>query len=380
MLNLCNLEDKPILQTAPELRFARYRRAIDKALKRVRSGQSYILGPQVETFEQAFAAYIGTKHCIGVNSGTDAIALALRAIGIGPGDEVITTALTAAGTAHAILQTGATLRFSDIDPRTRCLDPSAVAASLTPCTAAIVPVHLFGYPAPMTELCAVADRHGLVIVEDCAQAHGARIGSRRLGTFGIASAFSFYPTKNLGGLGDGGAVVTDDAGIAARVRALRCYGWTGPDKVSSELAFNSRLDEIQASILLALLPHLDSGNDERRAVAARYRDGLADTGAELPLHDEGCVYHQFAIAFDGRDGLARILQEEYRIHTAVHYWPALHRQPAFCEAREAKLAVTERTAARVLSLPIQPELIEDKIDRIIDAVRTGLARSGPDRS
>ena len=362
-----------IPQAAPGLRFARYRQSVKEAIDRVLDGSSFILGPQLEAFEQAFASFIGVKHCVGVNSGTDAISLALRALGIGPGDEVITSALTAAGTAHGILQTGASLRFSDIDPQTRCLDPRAVAASITTRTAAIVPVHLHGYPADIVEFAAIADRHGLVIMEDCAQAHGTYVQGRKAGTFGAAAAFSFYPTKNLGAVGDGGAVITNDDSVAARLRSLRCYGWTGQDRISSELAFNSRLDELQASILLSLLAHLEAGNDERRTIARQYREGLANTKAKLPPHSEGCVYHQFAIACDNRDELARFLREECAIDTALHYWPPLHHQPAFANIGIADLPITDMISAQILSLPIQPEVAQGRTERIIAALVKGLS-------
>jgi dTDP-3-amino-3,4,6-trideoxy-alpha-D-glucose transaminase len=361
-------------QAAPARRIGRFRAEIDAALDRVVGGDRYILGPAVEAFEAEFAAYLGVAHCIGVGTGTDAVTLALRALEVGPGDEVITVSLTAAGTAQAILLCGAELRFVDVDRITRCMDPNAVEAAITPRTAAIVPVHLFGQPADILRLVSIADRHGLAVVEDCAQAHGAAIGARKVGSFGHAGAFSFYPTKNLGGIGDGGAVVCRDAATAARVRSLRCYGWDDETHISRRLAGNSRLDEVQAAILSALLVHLDEGNDERRALAAEYRRRLHGLGLGMPPDGPGSVYHQFAVACDSREALRRNLWDHAGIGTAVHYFPALHRQPAFHVAGVSRLPNTEALAESLLSLPIQPEVAGPNLARIAEAVRTEVGR------
>src|ERR1700682_474376 len=221
-----------IPQAAPARRIERYRTEIDQAMAGVVTDGHYILGPALEHFEEAFAAYLGVRHCIGVNSGTDALALSLRALGVSPGDEVITTALTFAATAQAILHCGAQPCFVDVDPVTRCIDPAAVEAAIHEKTAAIIPVHLFGHPAAMKALMQTAARHGLAVVEDCAQAHGTTIGGEKAGTFGHAAAFSFYPTKNLGCIGDGGAIATNDSALAAKLRSLRHYGWTSADRIS----------------------------------------------------------------------------------------------------------------------------------------------------
>lgn len=362
-----------IPQADPARRFARFRSEIDAAIDRVVSGSHYILGPAIEEFEASFAAYAGVGHCIGVASGTDALALALRSLDIGPGDEVITVALTFCGTAQAILHCGATPRFVDVDPATRCIDPGAVEAAITPETAAIMPVHLFGQPADMPRLMEIANRHGLAVVEDCAQAHGASIAGRKLGSFGHASAFSFYPTKNLGCIGDGGAVVTDDAALAAKLRSLRHYGWQGDDRISSTLGFNSRLDELQAAILSVLLGHLDEANAERRRLAAEYYRSLGGLVLGMPPDDSGAVYHQFAIACERRDDLSRRLLQEAGIATAVHYHPPLHLHPAFKASVAGALPHTESLAARLLSLPIQPEVASDKIQAISEAIAKVLA-------
>jgi len=357
-----------IPQAAPASRIARYRSAVDAAIASVIESPNYILGSAVEKFEADFASYIGMGHCIGVNSGTDALAFSLRAAGISAGDEVITTALSAPATAQAILQCGATPRFVDVDPKTRCIDPSAVESSINTQTAAIVPVHLFGMPCAMDDLVAIADKHQLALLEDCAQAHGATIGQRRLGSFGHASAFSFYPTKNLGAIGDGGAVLTNDARIANKIRRLRNYDMSRDDKSIRTVGFNSRLDEIQAAILSALLPHLDEGNAERRAIAESYCALLANTKLNLPMKDSGCVYHQFAIAASGRDALRSHLSQA-GIATNIHYDPCLHRHPAFSSLLAGSLPVAEHLARSLLSLPIQPETTPASLPYVAEKIR-----------
>jgi len=361
-----------IPQAAPALRIARYREAVDVAISSVITSPNYILGSAVAAFESSFAAYVGVAHCIGVNSGTDAIALSLRAIGVNAGDEVITTALTAAGTAQAILQCGAKPCFVDVDSRTRCIDPKAVEAAITRRTAAIVPVHLFGMPCDMPALVAIAQKHHLALIEDCAQAHGATIGTRRLGSFGHAAAFSFYPTKNLGGIGDGGAVVTNDVDLAARVRRLRNYD-LGDDRTIRSLGFNSRLDEIQAAILGTLLPHLDEANEERRAIAAHYRSLLGSKELELPASVSGGVYHQFAIGLENREEMRSHLAQA-QIGTNIHYDPPLHRQPLFSTMNPEPLPVTERLSKSLLSLPIQPEVAEAAVGHIAHVIREFLGK------
>lgn len=358
-----------IPQAAPARRIARFRAEVDAAVASVLGAGSYILGEAVESFERAFAEAAGLAHCVGVASGTDAIALSLRALGVGPGDEVIVPALTFAGTAQAVLHCGALPRLVDVDPASRCIDVAAVADALGPRTAAIVPVHLFGHPADMPALMALAARHGLAVVEDCAQSHGADLDRRPLGSFGHAAAYSFYPTKNLGCVGDGGAVATDDANLAARLRALRTYGFTGPERISRGCGFNSRLDALQAAVLSALLPHLRAGNAERRAVAARYRGNLAAAGLGLPPEHRGCVHHQFAITHPQRDRLAAHLRAA-GIGTAVHYAPGLHRHPAFVEGARGPLPVTEALAGTLLSLPVQPEVAGEAPEAVAAALGT----------
>ncbi len=344
-----------IPQASPSKRIARFRQEIDGAISAVLSGSSFILGRAVDDFESAFAASNGLACGVGVASGTEALALALRALGIGSGDEVIVPALTFAGSAQAILQCGARPCLVDVDPVTRCIDPAAAAAAVNARTAAIMPVHLFGHPADMPALMELADRHALAVIEDCAQSHGAELDGRPLGSFGHAAAFSFYPTKNLGCVGDGGAVLTRDNGLAEKIRALRQYGFSGPERVCNSLGFNSRLDEIQAAILLVLLPHLEAGNRERREIAASYRDGLSLAGLVFPPDAPGSVYHQFAVEHPERDRLMHHLARS-GIGTAVHYAPGLHQHAAFNGYAAGPLPVTERLADTLLSLPIQPEI------------------------
>ena len=364
--------ERPFIpQAAPALRIARYRAEVDAAIAAMLEGPSYILGPAVEAFESSFARYIGVRHGVGVSSGTEALLLILRALDIGPGDEVITTALTAAGTAQAILLCGATPRFADVDPVSRCLDPGAVEAAVNPRTAAILPVHLYGFPADMMRLSEIASKNGLALVEDCAQAHGTEIAGRRAGSFGQAAAFSFYPTKNLGAAGDAGAAVCNDPALAEKLRRLRNLGWD-ENRVSHFAAGNARLDEIQAAILLALLPHLDEGNAERRAIAAQYRNRLQQPGLGLPADAAGAIYHQFAITYDRRDDLRAFLAAN-GIGTAIHYDPPLHLQPAFTGTRAGALPVTERLSKTLVSLPVQPEIAAGQTDHIAGLVVRGLS-------
>ncbi len=340
---------------------------MDAAVLAVLADGRFILGPNVAAFEAEVAAWIGTPHAVGVNSGTDALHLALRALDIGPGDEVITTPFTFVATTEAIGMVGATPVFVDIDPQTFNLDPSRIAAAITARTKAILPVHLYGAPAAMPEILAIARQHGLLVVEDCAQAIGAKIAGRPAGTFGDAAAFSFFPSKNLGAYGDGGLVTTASATLAGRLRALRAHG--GRIKYQhEELGLNSRLDELQAAILRVKLPHLHAWNTARRAVAARYRELLAEIAdIRLPAEppDSYCVYHQFTIRCSDRRRVQGILADG-GVQSMVYYPIPLHRQAVHAQlpGRAASLRESEIAADEVLSLPIYPELPEAEIERI----------------
>jgi len=355
--------------------YARLRAEIDAATARVLASGWYILGPEVSAFEAEFAAYLGARHAVGVASGTDAVLLALRALGVGSGDEVITVAHTAVATVAAIALCGATPRFVDIDPATYTLDPGQLEAAITPRTRAVVPVHLYGAPADMQPILAIARAHDLLVVEDCAQAHGATTGGRRVGTLGDAAAFSFYPTKNLGALGDGGAVVTDRPDVAERLRLLRQYGWR-ERYVSDVEGMNSRLDELQAAILRVRLRHLDAENAARRQLATRYDAALAGLPLGLPAAwpGESAVYHLYVVTADERDALSAHLAAQ-GIGTGVHYPVPVHRQPAYAHLGygPGSLPATEAAAARVLSLPMYPDLSATAVDQVSAAVRSYFA-------
>jgi dTDP-3-amino-3,4,6-trideoxy-alpha-D-glucose transaminase len=355
-----------IPQADPRQRLLESEAEIRQAIARVFERGSFILGEELAAFEAEFATYIGARHAIGVGSGTQALSLALAALGIGRGDEVITVAMTFPATATAIEAVNAVPVFVDVDPITRCIDPALVTAAIGSNTAAIVPVHLHGFPAPMESLLEIAGRHSLAVVEDCAQSHGATIAGRRTGTFGHAAAFSFYPTKNLGAAGDAGAVTTNDPAIAARVRRLRNYGLDEAN-LCVELGVNGRLDELQAAILRVLLPNLDRHNDDRRRLAAQYRLKLASHAQWLPPIDQGGVYHQFAVTVPNRDQVRLMLARQHGIETGIHYSPGIHRHPHFLRSG-VSLPITDKLADQLLSLPIQPQVARNRVETIADAL------------
>jgi dTDP-4-amino-4,6-dideoxygalactose transaminase len=343
--------------------------AVRAAVARVVDSGWYVLGPEVEAFEREFAEVCGSSHAVGVGTGTDAIALALRGLGIGPGDEVITTPLSAAFSALAIVMAGATPVFADIDPDRLTIDPSAVERVMTPRTRAILPVHLYGQAADMSALAAIATRHRLAIVEDCCQAVLGQAVGRSIGTIGTAGAFSFYPTKNLGALGDGGAVATDDAALADRIRRLRNGGQAGRYE-HVEPGVNSRLDEMQAAILRARLPFLAAWTATRRALARQYRSGLSDSGLTVPCEcDPGHVYHLFVtLAGEGRRDDVRRHLAGRGIETLVHYpWP-IPAQPAFGARSSDAWPVCGAVCRRILSLPLHPGLDAAAVAEVVTAV------------
>lgn len=344
---------------APEIR-----RAVDRVIER----GWFVLGPEVEAFEQEFAAASGAPYAVGVGSGTDAIALTLRALDVGPGDEVITTPLSAAFTALAIVMAGARPVFADIDPLRLTIDPEQIERMIGPRTRAIVPVHLYGQPADMNAIERIASRHRLPVVEDCCQAHLATAQGRPVGSIGAAGAFSFYPTKNLGALGDGGAVVTRDAALADRVRRLRNGGQRARYD-HEQLGVNSRLDEIQAAVLRARLPHLSAWTSRRRELAARYRAALGGLSVEVPPEcDAGHVYHLFVIRVPDRDRFQRQLGAD-GIETLVHYPLPIPRQQAFTHMAPADCPMASRVCDEVLSLPLHPGLSDDDLDSVVLAAK-----------
>jgi len=355
----------------PQRQFFAQREDITHAITKVLNSESYILGSEVENFEKEFAKYIGTSQCIGVNSGTDALILGLRALGISSGDEVITPSHTATATVSAIVNCGATPVFVDIDPNSFTIDPAKVRDAVTSRTRAIVAVHLYGNPCDMDALQQIAEQKGLFIVEDCAQAHGAEWHGRKVGTFGAVGCFSFYPTKNLGGIGDGGAVVTNNPVIAEKIRRLRQYGWDS-NRVSQEPSSVSRLDEIQAAILRIKLPKLDVGNERRREIAEIYSTQLQTQNLKLPSVnvDTKHVYHLYVVQIKNRDEAMRHLNQQ-GIFPGVHYPVPVHLQPAYrnlFSSNSHSLPVTERVAKTILSLPMFPELEASEIERVCKGI------------
>ena len=339
----------------------------------------YVLGGDVEAFEREWAAWCGVRQAVGVDSGTSALELALRAFGVGPGDEVVTVANTFVATAFAITHTGATPVLVDADPHTWTIDVEQVAAALTPRTRAIVPVHLYGGLCDMAPLLALARERGIAVIEDACQAHGAREGERRAGAFGDAAAFSFYPAKNLGASGDGGMIVTGSDAVAERCRTARNYGQRVKYH-SEELGFNRRLDTLQAAMLRVKLPHLDGWNAARRRHAAAYGAALEGLPLVLPRLRAGVegVWHLYAIRVRGRDRVRAALADE-GIETGIHYPVPVHLQGAYAAApwRAGDFPVSERLSEETLSLPMYPELPAGALDRVVDALRRCLQGAAP---
>ncbi|MEW6668806.1 MAG: DegT/DnrJ/EryC1/StrS family aminotransferase [Thermodesulfobacteriota bacterium] len=358
-----------IPQNNPLANYLSQKEDIDAAMQRVLTCGWYILGKETAAFEREFAAYIGTRYALGVANGTEAIFLALRACGIGEGDEVITVSHTAVATVAAVEMCGATPRLVDVREHSCTLDPAALEQALTERTKAVVPVHLYGQPADLTPILDFAGRRGLYVIEDCAQAHGARYKERKVGSWGAAGCFSFYPTKNLGCLGDGGAVTTDDPEIFARLHSLRQYGWD-ERRISRMPGYNSRLDELQAAVLRVKLARLEEWNERRRAVAGAYSERLGGLRLSLPspVPETTHVYHQYVVRFENkseRDEMISLLLRE-GVQTAIHYPVPVHRQPFYeCRfGRSNDLRATEAVCDRILSLPMFPELSPVEIDRV----------------
>jgi len=344
-------------------------RDIDQAIRAVVDRGDFILGAAVERFEAEFAAFIGTRHAIGVGTGFDAIELALRAFGVGPGDEVVTAANTFIATVMAILAVGARPVLADMDPVTYAIDPAALAAAITPRTRAVIPVHLFGQPVDLEAVVSVARRHNLVVIEDAAQAHGARYNGRRAGSFGHAAAFSFYPSKNLGALGDGGMITTDDERAAAALRLLRNYGQRAK-YYHAVPGTNSRLDTLQAAVLSVKLPHLDGWNAARREHADAYAARLGGR-VRTPVAAAGRehIYHLYVIETEARDALQQRLRAR-QVDTGIHYPVPVHLQEACVSLgyKAGDFPATEAAAARMLSLPMFAELTDEQIEYVSGAI------------
>lgn len=346
---------------------------IDRGILEALEKTQFILGPNVSAFEEEAAAFLGVKHAIGVASGTDALHLALAAAGITEGDEVITSPFTFIATAEAIRYVGAKPVFVDVDPKSFNIDPAKIEAAITPQTRAILPVHLFGQPADMAAIEVLCAKHGLMMIEDCAQSFGADVSGRMTGTLGALGAFSFFPSKNLGCFGDGGLVTTPCPEMAERVKMLRNHG----SKVRyhhSAIGFNSRLDEIQAVILRVKLKHIKEYNEGRRRVAHLYSELLAGSGVVPPFEDgKGThVYHQYTLLTDSRDAIMKALTEA-GIASAVYYPIPLHKQDVFAaDYQGVVLPVAEEVASRCMSLPIFPEMTDEQVRRVVDVVKSVL--------
>jgi len=339
---------------------------LNQAIQRVMDRCDFALGQDVVRFEEEFAAFCGTRHAVGVDSGLSALELSLRALGIGPGDEVIVPAHTFIATAAAVTFAGARPILVDVDPATYNIDVAQVEAAITPRTRAIIPVHLYGLPAAMDAIMSLADRHDLAVIEDACQAHGAYYKGRRVGSLGHAAAFSFYPTKNLGGCGDAGMVLTDDAEVAEQVRAMRNCGQKA--KYIHELPpFNHRLDTLQAAILRVKLRYLDQWNEARWRNAALYTNLLTGSGIVTPVEDPDSthVYHLYVVRTPRRDGLQAYLREQ-GIGTAIHYPVPIHLQPFYAGNgfRRGQFPVTEGLCDEIISLPMFPEMTTEQVEHV----------------
>lgn len=360
-----------ILQANPGATYTAYQAEIDDAVKRVLASGWYILGKEVEAFEAEFAAYCETNYALGVANGTDAIEIALRALEVGAGDEVITTGHTAVATISAIELVDAIPILVDIEPQFYTLDPIAVEQAITPRTKAIIAVHIYGQPSNLTALRTIAEKHKLYLIEDCAQAHGARYEGCRVGSIGVIGCFSFYPTKNLGAFGDGGAVVTQDKTLYEKMLALRQYGWRSR-YISDISGMNSRLDELQAAILRVKLGYLDKDNQKRRELAAIYDEILHPSPYILPAvrHNTEHTYHLYVIQAEKREFLIDKLRE-HGIGTGVHYPQPIHAQPAYTghiKTIPRDLPVLTRATSRILSLPLYPELSAENIQTVANTL------------
>jgi dTDP-4-amino-4,6-dideoxygalactose transaminase len=361
-------------QCNPKAGYLAYKSEIDEAIKRVLQSGWYILGQEVSAFEREFAAYLGVNHATGVGNGTDALELALRACDIGPGDLVFTVSHTAVATVAAIELVGAIPVLVDIDPKTFTIDPSSLEEALNQPPAgtpkAVIPVHLYGNPADMPAILELSRHHGLRIIEDCAQSHGATFNGRMTGSWGDIAAFSFYPTKNLGALGDGGMVVTNDDRLAEQVRLLGQYGWR-QRYISDIPGGNSRLDELQAALLRVKLRYLESETIRRCEIAKLYDTWLVNSGLSLPVARTGArhVYHQYVVRSSRRNSLAKYLKQE-SINTLIHYPVPVHLQPAYLGRlpNVVRLPHTEQAAREILSVPMYPQLTDEQVRHVCSTI------------
>lgn len=356
-----------ILCSNPNAQYFAHKEEIDKAISEVLSGGRYVLGREVSSFEDEFSSYTGVKYGIGVGSGTEALHISLAAMGIGQGDEVITPSHTAVATVSAIVSCGATPVFADIDTESFTIDPEKIKALLTNRTKAIVAVHLYGNPVDMGPVLSLAREHGIKIVEDCAQAHGAEYKGKKVGSFGDLGCFSFYPTKNLGAVGDGGMIVTNDSSLAEKARLIREYGWK-ERYISHMHGWNSRLDEVQAAILRIKLKYLEKDTAKRRNIADKYRSLLSKLPLTLPVERKGSkhVYHLYVIRTDKRDELMRTLKDN-DVQALIHYPKPVHMQPAYSRSG-TELVNTEKISGEILSLPMYPELAGEEVEKVCSVI------------
>lgn len=352
----------------PKAQYLHHKGEIDAAVQAVLNSGNYILGEEVSKFEREFADYLHIEHAVGCGSGTDALVLAMRALDIGPGDEVIVPSHTAVATVAAVAMTGASPVYADIEPDFFTIDPDKVEAACTDMSKAIIAVHIYGQSAALDALLKIAKKHNLRVIEDCAQATGASSHNKKLGAIGDIGCFSFFPTKNMGAFGDGGAIACHDKTLAARIRALRQYGWD-ENRISLEPGMNSRLDELQAAVLRVKLGYLDADNAERKRQADRYIAGLANLPISLPVtrNDASHVYHLFVIQSEVRDELLQHLKQN-DIAAGIHYAVPVHMMPAY--KGSFPLPNTERIANRILSLPLFPGMDEAAQNKVISTIRS----------
>ena len=357
--------------------YAALRSEILEAIDRTCRNTAFSLGDEVASFEKEFASYCEARHCIALNSGTSALHLALLSVGVGPGDEVITTPNTFIATAEAIVYTGAKIVFADVDPRTANLDPRRAEAAITPRTKAILPVHLYGRPADMDALQKLADARKIALIEDAAQAHGARYRGRRVGAIGVCGAYSFYPSKNLGAYGEAGAIVTDDDNVAQYCRAARSHG-EFRRYFHDFIGYNYRMEGLQGAVLRVKLRHLDEWSDRRKNIAKRYREKLSGVALGMPQDDprDECAYHLFVIYIENRDAVQAELKNR-GIGTAIHYPLPLHLQKALAHLgyKAGDFPHTERACQHVLALPLFPELRTEQVEYVCDSLREIVGRS-----
>lgn len=355
--------------SSPKDQYLSHKKDIDHAIAKVLDSGWYILGNEVGSFEKEFASYIGVNYAFGVGSGTEALHIALKACNVGIGDEVITVSHTAVATISAITLCGAIPVFADIELDYFTIDPGKIESLISSKTKAIIPVHLYGQPASVETIMSIAKKHNLFIIEDCAQANGSIYKDKKVGSFGDIACFSFYPTKNLGGIGDGGAVLTSDEKLAERIRLLRQYGWA-ERYISYIDGWNSRLDEIQAAILRVKLKYLDIDNSRRNVIASAYNEGLKNVNLLLPKirTNAGHVFHLYVVRTDKRDKLMDFLKRN-EINTLIHYPSPVHLQPAYKKFGTSHLEATEKITGEILSLPIYPELSDRDVNYVIETIK-----------